>query len=198
MAEMTQKAVRAGNCDINTLKAGSSKGKDILFLHGMSFQAQTWRDLGTLEVLGNEGYDVTAIDMPGFGFTKKCGMGPDAVLRKFMEVEGMKKPVLVGPSMGGRISLSFALDHPDMVGGLVLIGCVGVEENRSRLKTISVPTLIVWGSKDHIAPPENGELLHREIKGSRLVVLEGARHPAYLDAPELWHNELINFLKENF
>ncbi|MGA2193125.1 MAG: alpha/beta hydrolase [Nitrospirota bacterium] len=196
--ETIQKTVKAGGCEINTLKAGSSKGKDILLLHGMSFQAETWRDLGTLGVLGGAGYDVTAIDMPGFGRTKKCGAGPDAVLLKFFEAEGLRKPVMIGPSMGGRTALNFALDHPELVGGLVLIGCVSVEENRDRLHTIGVPTLIVWGEKDHIAPMSNAELLHREIKGARLLVIAGARHPAYLDNPQLWHTELLDFLKANY
>jgi abhydrolase domain-containing protein 14 len=198
MAEILQKTIKIGPCEINALKAGSAKGHDILLLHGMSFQAKTWQDLGTLDALGDAGYDVTAADMPGFGLTKRCGIGPDEVLVKIMEAEGLKKPVLVGPSMGGRISLNFALDHPDMVGGLVLIGCVSVEENRGRLKTIAVPTFIVWGSKDHIAPLSNAELLHKEIKGSKLLVIEDARHPAYLDNPALWHQELLRFLKENF
>ena len=194
MADITQKFVKVGNCEINTLKAGSAKGKDILLLHGMSFQAQTWKDLGTLETLGNAGYDVTAVDMPGFGLTKKCGLGPDAALIGLFEAEGLQRPVLVGPSMGGRISLNFALDHPELVGGLVLIGCVGVEENSGRLGTITVPTLIVWGSKDHVAPMSNAELLNKEVRDSKLLVIEGARHPAYLDNPELWHRELLAFL----
>jgi pimeloyl-ACP methyl ester carboxylesterase len=198
MSDILQKTVHAGNCSINCLKSGSSKGKDILLLHGMSFQTQTWRDLGTLNVLGDAGHDVTAIDMPGFGLTKKCGMGPDAVLEKFLEVEGLRKPVLVGPSMGGRISLNFALDHPGLIGGLVLIGCVSVEENRDRLSTIKVPTLIVWGSNDHIAPMSNAELLHTEIKGSKLLIIDGARHPAYLDNPGLWHTELLAFMDGNY
>ena len=196
--DILQKSTRVGGCAMNVLKCGNPKGKDILLLHGMSFQAETWRNLGTLEVLGGAGYDVTAADMPGFGLTKKCGMGPDAAVMGLIEAEGLKKPVLVGPSMGGRISLNFALDHPEHVGGLVLIGCVSVEENRSRLSTIKVPTLIVWGSKDHIAPLTNAALLHSEIKGSELLIIEGARHPAYLDDPILWHKELLGFMERNF
>ncbi len=157
---------------MNCLKAGSAKGKDILLLHGMSFQAQTWADLGTLEVLGMAGYDVTAVDMPGFGLSKKCGTGPDEVLLKLFEADSLKKPVMVGPSMGGRICINFALEHQEMVGGLVLVGSVGVDENRERIKTIRVPTLIVWGEKDHIAPISNAEFLNREINR-----LETACHP---------------------
>lgn len=180
---------------MNCLKAGSAKGKDILLLHGMSFQAQTWADLGTLELLGMAGCDVTAVDMPGFGLSKKCGTGPDSVLLKLFEAESLKKPVMVGPSMGGRICINFTLEYQEMVGGLVLVGSVGVDENRERIKTIRVPTLIVWGEKDHIAPISNAEFLNREITGSKLLVIPGAKHPAYLDNPEMFHDALLEFLR---
>ena len=198
MPGISQKTVHIGKCAVNTLKAGSPEGKAVLLLHGMSFKAQTWKDLGTLEALGKAGYDATAADMPGFGETRVCGMGPDSVLKGIIEAEKLDRPVLVGPSMGGRIALNFALDHPELVGGLVLIGCVSVEENKDRLHTVAVPTLIVWGSRDHIAPLSNAELLRKEIKASKLLFIEGARHPAYLDDPELWHRELVGFLEENY
>ncbi len=198
MSKIIQKTVHAGKCEVNTLCARSPKGKSILLLHGMSFQAETWRSLGTLDKLADEGYDVTAADMPGFGLTKKCGMGPDDVLVKLIEAEGLNKPVLVGPSMGGRISLSFALDHPDLVGGLVLIGCVRIEDDADRLHTIKVPTFIVWGDRDPIAPLSNAHVLNREIKGSKLLIMENAKHACYLEQPELWHRELLGFLKMSF
>ncbi len=198
MPKVTQKFVEVGSCKVNTLSVSNAKGKDVLMLHGMSFRADTWKELGTLEALGDAGYNVVAADMPGFGETEKCGVGPDRVVAGLIKTLGLDHPVLVGPSMGGRISLNFALDHPELVGGLVLVGCVSVEENRARLKTIEVPTFIVWGSKDHIAPLSNAEILNREVKGSRLLVIEGAKHPAYLDDPELWHRELVKFLDENY
>lgn len=198
MSLVTQRFIEIGNCKMNTLSVSNPKGKDVLLLHGMSFRADTWKELGTLDALGAAGYDVVAADMPGFGETEKCGMGPDKAVAGLIEKLGLDRPVLVGPSMGGRIALNFALDHPEMVGGLVLVGCVSVEENRDRLKTIEVPTFIVWGSKDHIAPLSNAELLKSEVNGSKLLVIEGAKHPAYLDAPELWHAELIKFLDDSY
>jgi len=198
MSKVKQKFVEVGNCHVNTLSVSNPDGRDVLMLHGMSFRADTWKGLGTLDALGAAGYDVVAADMPGFGDTLKCGTGADKVLVGLIEKLGLDRPVLVGPSMGGRISLNFALDHPELVGGLVLVGCVSVEENRARLKTIRVPVFIVWGSRDHIAPMSNAELLNKEVRGSRLLVIEGAKHPAYLDEPELWHRELVNFLDENY
>ncbi len=198
MSKIAQKTVHSGKCEVNTLCARNPKGKSILLLHGMSFQAETWRGLGTLEKLADAGYDVTAADIPGFGLTKKCGMNPDDVLVKLIGAEGLKKPVLIGPSMGGRISLSFALDHPDLVGGLVLIGCVRIEDDVDRLHTIKVPTFVVWGDRDPIAPLSNAHVLNREITGSKLLIMENAKHACYLEQPELWHKELLGFLKANF
>jgi len=34
---------------------------------------------------------------------------------------GLDRPVIVGPSIGGRIAIDFALDRPDAVGGLLLV-----------------------------------------------------------------------------
>jgi len=198
MSKVEKKAVPVGKCSINTLRVENKGGKDILLLHGMSFQAKTWADLGTLDVLGKAGYNDIAADMPGFGETARCGTNPQDALKGLIQAEGLNKPVLVGPSMGGRICLNFALDHPDMIGGLVLVGCVSVEENRDRLKTIKVPTFIVWGSKDHIAPISNAHLLDKEIPDSRLLIIEDAPHPAYLGNPDLWHTELLKFLDGNF
>ena len=44
------------------------------------------------------------------------------------------------------------------------------------LGEIAVPTLLLYGELDPIAPPEVGEKLHAQLPSSKLVVLAGARH----------------------
>ncbi len=53
----------------------------------------------------------------------------------------------------------------------------------------------IWGENDQISDPANGELLNKTISGSKLVVFKGAKHPCYLEQPELWHETLVNFAK---
>jgi pimeloyl-ACP methyl ester carboxylesterase len=115
-----------------------------------------------------------------------------------MEDQKLSRPVLVGPSMSGRISMDFVLQYPELVGGLVLIGAVGVKERSDQLGTIQVPCLILWGSNDTISSPENAHLLHEKIAGAKLRIFDKANHPCYLDQPDLWHDELLSFLNKHF
>ncbi len=47
-----------------------------------------------------------------------------------------------------------------------------------------VPTLIVWGARDHIIPVHHGHAAHDAIPGSRLVVLDDAGHFPHHEHPE--------------
>jgi 3-oxoadipate enol-lactonase len=44
------------------------------------------------------------------------------------------------------------------------------------LKTINVPTLLLMGEEDTLAPPADGELMHQHIPNSRLAVIPKAGH----------------------
>jgi 3-oxoadipate enol-lactonase len=46
------------------------------------------------------------------------------------------------------------------------------------LKNITVPTLLIIGEEDPLAPPSDGELMRRHIRGSRLMVIPKAGHYA--------------------
>jgi pimeloyl-ACP methyl ester carboxylesterase len=47
------------------------------------------------------------------------------------------------------------------------------------LHRITVPTLLIWGDKDGLVPPEFGEAYHAALPGSRFVVLESAGHAPF-------------------
>jgi len=192
-----EKMIRLSHCELHTLQAAGS-GQAVVLLHGMKFQAETWQRLQTLDRLAAAGYRVIAVDIPGFGHSPAAATPPGQALRELIDTMGLERPVLVGPSMGGRICLEFTLAHPEAVGGLVLVGAVGVQENSARLGQIAVPVLVVWGGNDAVSPIANAHLLARQIHNARLVVLDGARHPCYLDKPEDWHRELLAFLNEHF
>jgi len=49
----------------------------------------------------------------------------------------------------------------------------------SKLPSITVPTLLIYGSDDPVATPEDGASLAADIPGARVAVVEGARHGVY-------------------
>jgi pimeloyl-ACP methyl ester carboxylesterase len=65
-----------------------------------------------------------------------------------------------------------------------------------RLPFIKVPTLVTWGAEDKTNDISLGKELHAGIKGSKMVVFEGAGHQVPTEQPENWTREVIKFLKE--
>ena len=193
MREITSKRVDLDDCVVHCLECGEAKRRAVVLLHGMKFQAETWRELGTLEVLAGLGLHVLAVDMPGFGKSPASETPPVEVLAQFIRQQGLDRVVLVGPSMGGRIALEFAITYPQRIAGLILAGAVGVEENRAGLAGIAAPTHIVWGAEDQISPLANSDTLLAEIKNATREIYPEALHPCYLVQPDRWHASLRTF-----
>jgi len=196
MSDVDRKTAAIGDCRLNVLLCGPSFGQPVLLLHGASFSAETWRQLGTLEQLASAGYRAVALDMPGFGDSPACTVSTTQLLEDFIGQMALDRPVLVGPSRGGRYCLKLVFTRPEIARGLVLVGSVGIQDNRERFSSLSLPTLLVWGSEDTVSPVDDARFLNREIPDSRLVILEGAPHPCYLEKPEQWHSELLTFLQQ--
>jgi abhydrolase domain-containing protein 14 len=195
MNGVVEKMIWMGECPLSCLQAGVA-GVDVLLLHGMSFEAETWLEIGTLGHLADEGYRATALDLPGFGKTPACTASIDELMATFIREAALELPVLVGPSMGGRISLAYALSHQEEISGLVLIAPTEVDRYEHKLADLHLPALILWGSKDEIIDPHNARLLHQGISSSRLEIFEGAHHPCYLEQTDRWHQVLLEFLAE--
>lgn len=98
----------------------SGTGTPVVLLHGLPGTAEDWGEVTPLLA----GHRTIAIDRPGFGYS---GGGYvefdrqievlDALLRRLR----VTRPILVGHSYGGTISLAFAERHPSEVRGLVLV-----------------------------------------------------------------------------
>lgn len=193
MTGIQEKTIDCHGCPVHYLECGVPQGTAVVLLHGMKFQAETWRELGTLQVLADQQLHILAVDMPGFGKSPACDRPPIEVLSEVCEQLGLERAVLIGPSMGGRIAMEFAIAHPQRIAGLVLVGAVGVEENEARLGAITAPCLIVWGEEDQIAPLVNSEMLLNALPDAHREIVPKAPHPCYLAQPEYWHGLLRTF-----
>jgi pimeloyl-ACP methyl ester carboxylesterase len=65
---------------------------------------------------------------------------------------------------------------------------------RSLMPSITVPTLLVWGSEDTDTPISDARLMERLIPDAGVVVLEGAGHFSYIDQPAAFARIVSHFL----
>ena len=64
----------------------------------------------------------------------------------------------------------------------------------SDLQIVGKPMLILWGEKDQINPIKYAERLHREIKGSEMMVISGAGHMILFDASDAVARSIVDFV----
>lgn len=94
----------------------------LIFIHGAGGSFLSWHPL--LRRL--EGETVYTLDLPGHG--KSSGEGRQTVkeyagdILRFLEEQQIRNPVLAGHSMGSAVALTVALDAPEKLSGLVLLG----------------------------------------------------------------------------
>ena len=62
------------------------------------------------------------------------------------------------------------------------------------VRTIDVPTLIVFGAEDAITSRGQIEMLARGVRGGRLEIIDGAGHVPNLEQPETFNRVLAAFL----
>lgn len=95
--------------------------RDAVFVHGAGGNSLLWTR--TLQYLSGPS-KALAVDLPGHPsgeITCKFVGEYAEVLHEFIAENQFKAPVVCGHSMGGAISLTLALTHPEDVGGLVLV-----------------------------------------------------------------------------
>ncbi|WP_370459267.1 alpha/beta fold hydrolase [Cupriavidus sp. SW-Y-13] len=101
------------------------EGPPILLVHGLSGQLENF-GYGMIAPLSRD-HRVIAVDRPGAGWsTRPAGAPADLkaqadTLAALIDKLGLERPLVVGHSLGGAISLALATYHPERVGGLALI-----------------------------------------------------------------------------
>jgi pimeloyl-ACP methyl ester carboxylesterase len=56
-------------------------------------------------------------------------------------------------------------------------------ESEARIRELKLPTLILWGGRDRLVDPANGERFHRDILNSRLVMFDDLGHVPHEEDP---------------
>jgi pimeloyl-ACP methyl ester carboxylesterase len=100
----------------------SAEAPHLILVHGAGGNHQHWgaaiRNLRSAHVY--------ALDLPGHGRSSGTGRGTVAdyasFVVSFMDALGLEQAIVAGHSMGGATAMTTALDYPQRVAGLVLVG----------------------------------------------------------------------------
>jgi pimeloyl-ACP methyl ester carboxylesterase len=94
-----------------------------VFIHGAGGSHQVW--LEQLRTLGRQRRAV-AVDLPGHGRSEGASADRIEIYRdgvtEFLKVSGLERTVMVGHSMGGAIAQRIAVDQPELLAAIVLVG----------------------------------------------------------------------------
>lgn len=120
--------IKVKNVLVNYIQYG--EGKDILLLHGWG------QNIEMMKMLGDNFSDrfrITILDFPGFGLSEEPSESWTIkdfadMLDEFVKELGIKKPIIMGHSFGGRVAIRYSADH--VVEKIVLFGSPCVREER--------------------------------------------------------------------
>ena len=109
---------------VRYLEEGS--GVPAILLHGSSLGSSADVFRRNLHALGRHGIRAIAVDLPGFGKSEAAD-GLSAALRKtfvlrFMDALGLERAALIGHSSAGSAVVSMALEHPQRVSHVIILG----------------------------------------------------------------------------
>ena len=242
----------------------------VLLVHGFASNHDVWRPL---EPALRDRRRTINVDLPGFGWSSR-GDGdysPVALAADLVDVldaVGAHGPVdVVAHSWGSSVTLALALDHPDRVRRVVLVGAWIYDEQippffrwarlpgvgemlfsgfyherpderfplafedpsvvsqelvdaiersfdrpgtsraalaaargqcflqlQTRYRTVTQPSLLVWGAEDHVALLRHGQRLARELPDARLAVIPAVGHFPMIEAAGVTRREVLAFL----
>lgn len=108
-------------------------GETVIMLHGGGPGAGGWSNYyRNIESLVAAGYRVILKDSPGFNksdpivMEEQRGLVNARAVKGLMDVLGIEKAHLVGNSMGGATALNFAIEYPERIGKMILMGPGGL------------------------------------------------------------------------
>ncbi|HEY0588715.1 MAG TPA: alpha/beta fold hydrolase [Pseudoduganella sp.] len=163
----------------------------VLFVHGSSFPSglsfdfcmdgQSWMDW-----MAARGYDVYALDFPGYGLSDRyaadapsppgrarevaqdVGSAVDAILCR----TGKRQVLLVGHSWGGSVAARYAQDHAFKVAGLVLFAAITPRTDRASEAVAAAEPAQAYeeltpaqrvAAMDSLRPPPEPRQLHADV-----------------------------------
>ncbi|MGZ8144478.1 MAG: alpha/beta fold hydrolase [Methylosarcina sp.] len=123
--------------DLVFTEYGKPTSEPLIILHGFFASSRNWRQIA--EKLSDQ-FHVYIPDMRNHGASPRHPImdypSMSADLKEFIERHGLNNANLLGHSMGGKVAMWFALNHPDLFNKLIIADIAPVSYSHSFSRTI--------------------------------------------------------------
>lgn len=167
--------------------------KPLYIIHGWTYSIEPWT--ATVSILRSKGYDVKQLRVPGLTSESSEVWDIDGYVSWLCdELENVDRPIVLGHSNGGRISLNYLKKYPNSFEKLILLSAAGINVSDERislkrrifriaakvlkpLKYIPLVRKVVYrviGGSDYDRAPANmKKTLHNMLESDKNLDLHG-------------------------
>ncbi|OLS27903.1 MAG: 4,5:9,10-diseco-3-hydroxy-5,9,17-trioxoandrosta-1(10),2-diene-4-oate hydrolase [Candidatus Thorarchaeota archaeon AB_25] len=165
---------------VNYEEAGNPTKKTIIFVHGAGGSSATW--FMQLRGLSSD-YHIVAVDLNGHG--KSPDRAEEDVLHSYLHdvhelVTKFDKPFLAGHSMGGALAQLYALNHPEYLKGIILVG------TGARLRVTPMVFNLLDNDFDGYVEAVGNFMFHEETSEE---MIEASKHEVRKCPPQIIHRD---------
>ena len=124
--------------------------------------------------------------------TREKGMASqvDPAMQRWVSEAGRKRPALVA-------RLAKMIETTPVEGYIGWCQAIQGLNVTDRLKAITLPTRVIVGEEDPATPVAASQAIHREIKGSDLVIMPKVSHMLCAEDPPAFHKHVLEFLEKH-
>ena len=122
--------------DLKIYYQEAGEAKDLILIHGWKQDVSSF--WGLVDLLKTD-FKLYLIDLPGFG-RSDAPKNPytisdySEIVKKFIEEKKIKKPIVLGHSLGGRVGIKLASTNPNLIDKLILEDAAGIKPKQDPLK----------------------------------------------------------------
>src|SRR5215510_4169147 len=198
------------------------EGRPVVILHGLLGSADNWRSMSRR--LGAY-YQVFAVDLRNHGRSPHSNILDYDVMaadvREFMEQQPLRRIILLGHSMGGKVAMQFAIEYSEQVHRLIVVDIApkayepsqryllqalrsldlsryksftDVDAALAPERNFNKPTLFIRGGRSNYIEDTDDPLIRQMFPEAEIATLPDAGHWAHVDAPEEFFQTVLNFL----
>ncbi len=185
LSEPNQRSASYADIGATIVRAADQLGLDRFSLWGASFGGAValWAAIGAPERVAALVLAAPAAIIPEGG-TRPPAAGEDMRLRLYAHPERQPARPPENPDvLAKQRAFVQRLQRPTR------------EETERRLAELQVPTLVVFGTRDRLIPPELGRVYRERMPSCQFVLLYGAGHEAAGDRPEAFSSLVGDFLE---